>query len=356
MYPADDHHVRIIAMLIKNKTDSVYDHNAGLAFRDGHYRRYKVKRHRHQKYDLYHHYLPSCLSPMIKLMKKYFATLDSVHVTLPPEQKYRQTEFELFETALNVLHFIRAHIAINDSVVIGSRHVSPYAWAVFGRNQNQEICKLHFQNMEQLFNHYNKYIALSGIKSFNKVKVPRPYKQKIANDSLFFLVQLYGYNANNILSVSLFLLFDLLRHAGPDCGLLHSLFTNDKSDIDMQYCWDHWIRCRSIVDNDIMLDDYLKHKGGRSLKYAKANYQFSSAYCHVKKYDNNSYYDVEVKDVQNSHILIDGELVQLYSNIRPTVTHQGLINLEEEYNLQDETRMEREIMELDAKFKQMMQC
>jgi len=317
------------------------------AFFSGRYYRTKIKRHRKKKYDQYHYYLPVNIAPMLQFFKRYFYELDQFYDDLPPKKRYRQSEFEFPEMAIDALHLIRARIAINEPMITGSPMLSPVAWAVFGPNYDECWGREHFVNMQDVLRHYKSFIPARG---FNPVNIARPLKTRPELDRLVVFAELFNESVNVILTCGLYLLFDLIRYCGPDCNEFHFLFSNNMnrrqiSDIPT------WYQARSRVIPDDKPDF-----GDLWLKEQRHNHSIRlsqrTKYFHYPARDWPGYCDVEITDAPAHVDLIEGEKVELFGEPKEKKKNKPPLQNIEDYTEKDLEEDEDDMVkELDREFR-----
>lgn len=194
-----------------------------------------VASHSDIKYDLYQYFVPSSLLPVVKFLKKYFQFLDTICES-PQIFSYRNTELEYADTAILALHQIRKAICKGQSIIAGCSKISPVPWAVFGSSSEipNKLFRKHFYSVNSILEYYSPFICKSP---FVSLKIHRPHH--INNqDPLQEFSKTYNKGVNFILSASLLLLSDIIKHCGPECPELNCAFTNDiREETADEICW-----------------------------------------------------------------------------------------------------------------------
>jgi len=288
-------------------TPLYYDKHPRLAFVDGFHYKTKIKRHRTRKYDHYHYYLPSNISPILQFLKTYFRELDSQFGEIDEKHRYRLSEFEYPNLAMEMMLLIRARISANAPIVAGSQAISPLNWAIFGPNPDKLMCRHHFPKLWDVLKYYGNHISYRG---FNITSVARPLHLDPGVDTWIVLADLFNHSVNFILACALLLLFDLVRYTGPDCPTFHPVFSNDRNarrETDLL----HWDRARRIVipDNKPDFGDlWVKQYGRHSI----TSQPCGNVHTYRTISYGKSYFDVEIKDVaiQSHADLTEGEKIE----------------------------------------------
>lgn len=311
-----------------DRTPEYYENHVAAAFRDGFYQRLKVKRHMTTKYDRYHYYLPAKLSPVIRFLKRYFATLDAEYGGLDEEHRYRQTPFEFSETAIRLLDKVRMRISVNQPIYVGTSYFGPpISWGLFGNNVEGRSARKQFLSLKEVLDYYSGRIQGRG---FNAIKIDRPHKMAQIDDKLLMLSQRHDRSANLMLACGLCLLYDLIIHCGPDCDEFHEVFTNDRRLTNKPQ--DAWVIARQSVISPGCVDlgeILVRGRGGPLIttqsypggiqadNYKKRNNNFCRWPRHASRVP--SYFEVEISDVfAESHAdLVSGENVALYEDLLP---------------------------------------
>ena len=297
-----------------------YDKHPRLAFVESFSQKVRVKRHRSMKYDRYHYYLPSNLSPVLQFLKKYFRLLDDEFANVEQKDRYRHSEFEYPDLAIEMMILVRSKITKGVPIVAGSQAISPVPWAVFGPNVDNRLCRCHFKTLQDVFVHYGDYISHRG---FNVVNVARPHNLNPELDKWIVLADLYNHSINFVLACALLMLFDLVRYCGPDCYPFHPVFSNDKRrrlDIDL-LPWDRARRAVVPFDKPDFGELWLKQYGNHSITSVRPH----GPYKHCVAGYGKSYFDVEIKEVVvKSHAdLADGEKVELFETAKKKPPYKG---------------------------------
>lgn len=297
-------------------------------FERGYYERIKTKRHYDTKYDLYHYFLPAKLSPVIRFLKKYFLSLDddsylSPEERVPKEFRFRQTEFEYAEAAIHTFHLIRCRISVNKPIFAGCERVSPCAWAIFGPNNQGRLARNNFESTKDIFNHYDNLMWGRG--GYNITAINRPLNTNPDVDGLFTLTEIYDKSANYLLAVSLFLLFDIIRKCGPECGEFPFIFTNDKRAVldPSKLNYHRWIRARNSVipEGDHNYGDLWMKYNPHFTSPARKFHSFKPSIGSYSKVPNKnkkrtlSYFDVKLIDENFGKDIAFGEKIELFQSI-----------------------------------------
>jgi len=214
-----------------------YYKQPALAFRTGYVARIGKRRHGHAYYWRYHFFLPRTTAPVLRLLKRYFYHLDTEQ-KIPPEHRRRQTKWECFETAIDVLHEVRKASMGGISstpLQMGSDYLCPLPWAVIGYKAREARSSQHyFTSVTDVFERYDSLMWAGG---YNTVAVDRPLGHEKGIDKLRVLLNTYQQTANYVLATALFLLHDLVLNGGPDCSDFIQAFSNDRRGAIDEDAW-----------------------------------------------------------------------------------------------------------------------
>lgn len=187
-------------------------------------------------YEVHRLWVPHNLEKHVKFLRRYFRVMD--RDTTPHIYKRRKSALEYAETAVMMLARLDALCDMDIPVAAGSTYLATTPWAVFGEAPETRA-KLKFRDFEDIATHYYDTIVRGG-------SSPEYLHFRVAPSLLRQLSNKHKQTSHFIVSVALALLYDLVTRCGPDCEVIHDLFSNDLRETPDKANLDKWqdTRCK----------------------------------------------------------------------------------------------------------------
>jgi hypothetical protein len=167
-------------------------------------------------YEVRRFYFQKTLKKKIKAIRKWFYKIDNPNV--PYDYRRRQTPEEFAELALVILSRIDVSFRSPLPFVVGSEHISPVPWAIFGKSESLFGVN-QFESLFDVYDYYKNYFR-------GECYAQDLHFRYIGNSSRQLGVK-YNMTANLVIALALLLLTDIIINCGPDCVQLFECFTND---------------------------------------------------------------------------------------------------------------------------------
>jgi hypothetical protein len=215
-----------------------------------------------QEYQAYNYFLPMEAARLIPVINDYFHTLIKESETRLHADRMRRKSFLCsIDTTIATLCRLDFLSKRGLTLSIGSRHLKPVTWAVFGKDEPLMRCYKHWwHHIYALINHYTKryegqchcvpvclYHGQQGRQMLTELMKGAPQK---------------GFTANIVMTAAVQFFADIIEHGGPDMEEFFDLFTNDMTtnpdDVDLQI----WQRARDQALNGVGTQKFPERKMG----------------------------------------------------------------------------------------------
>lgn len=298
------------------RTLEFYKKHPRVAFQEGHPDIVKSKRHWSHHYKRYSYYMPEPAVSCFSILKKYFKELDYKYEKIPNNFKYRQTFWDLTETALDIMWTIRLSILRSNPIFAGTEFISPISWAIFGSSflneTHSRTARKYFPTMSDVFSYYD---ASMWSPHYNIGTIDRAIYcvEDKEQDSLLNLSSIYGKSPNYTLSCAYFLLFDIIKNCGPDCPEFFPVFTNDLTDkSNNPSITANWNNARKKISH------HFRSKNSSSTEIISEFKSISTEYNKTSHYEwkcKKPYYIIVANEI-NKDSIIDGEKYESYEDCK----------------------------------------
>ena len=210
--------------------------------------------HEHNsEFQAYNYYLPMDTARLVPVINDYFHALikESEARGLHPERMRKRSFLCSIDTAIGTLSRLDFLIKQGEPIVIGSTHLRPMTWAIFGTDRPHVQCYKHwFYHAYALIDHYTK--------RYEEQCHCYPvclYHGQVGRTALTELMLGSGkkniLSANVVMTAAIHFLADMIEHGGPDVEPFFDLFTNDMGvtpdSVDTQV----WLKARDRALNGV---------------------------------------------------------------------------------------------------------
>lgn len=268
------------------KNASFYLSNPYFAFLDGYSNFLGTTEIEKNTFLNYRYFFPVDVLIEYYTINTYFDILISEYAKKIPSKCMRRTNFfGTVDLALGILQRLEMLLSFGNEIMIGSKYLSPVAWAYIGAGSSQTYSNKKFESIWDIISNYFEPF-ISPLTDISPLVV---YHKK---DGLNFLYSLSSPNVkfshlsiSIIISSAILFLSDLLKNCGPDVEEFFDLFTNDLTVSSDMVDIDIWLKVRekafSLVTKKIeKIKITIKYAGDNLLENARL---FSFAY--IIEYD-----------------------------------------------------------------------